>query len=101
MVDGAYNYGKYVDVLQWQTQGDLPQKIVTANCDSHTINTLATQASGTRGNKHNLNSGFDKSLSKLHSIIFFMKRLVTCMKVYDDVQNEHGHKKIQTLDFEV
>ena len=23
------------------------------------------------------------------------------MKVYDNVQNEHGHKKVQTLDFAV
>ena len=61
------------------------------------INTPATQTSGTSGNMHNLNQY--ESLSKLHSIIVRMKRLINCMKVYDDVKNEHGRKRVQTLDF--
>ena len=70
---------------KWQTQGGRPQKIVTANCDSNMRNTLATQAYGTSGHKHNLKPGCDESLSKIHSIIVCMKRSVTLMKVSDDV----------------
>ena len=101
VVDSAYNPGKYVDVLEWKTQGEHPQKIVTSKCDSHTSNTLATQASGKSGHKHNMKPGFDVSPSKLQSIIVNMERLGTRMKVYDDVQNEHRCKKFQTLDFAV
>ena len=55
VVDGAYNAGKSVEVLEWQTQGERPHKIVTANCDSHISKTLATQASGTSVHTHHLN----------------------------------------------
>ena len=85
MVDVAYNDGKYVEVTKWQTQGGRPQKIVTANCDSNMSNTLATQAYGTSGHKHNLKPGCDESLSKIHSIIVCTKRSDTRMKVSDDV----------------
>ena len=86
---------------KWQTQGGRPQKIVTANCDSNMSNTLVTQAYGTSGNKYNLKPGCDESLSKIHSIIVGMKRLGTFMKFYGNFQNEHGCKKVQTLDFSV
>ena len=94
MVDGAYSSGKYVEVIEWQTQGKRPQKIVTAKCDSHMSNPLATQASGRSGNKHNLNPGYDESHSNLHSIIVHIKTSGTRMKVYGNVQNEHGRKKV-------
>ena len=87
MVDVAYNDGKYVEVTKWQTQGGRPQKIVTANCDSNMSNTLATQAYGTSGHKHNLKPGCYKYLSKINSIIVCMKWSVTRMKLYDNVQN--------------
>ena len=48
-----------------------------------------------------MNPGCDESISKLHIILFSMKKSGTCMKVYDDVQNEHGCKKVHTLDFKV
>ena len=101
IVDGAYNSGKYVKVLEWQTQGGIPQKIVTSNCDSHMSNISATQYSGTSVNNHNMNPGFDESLSKIQIILFHMKRLGNLMKAFDDVQNEHGREKVQTFDFSV
>ena len=61
----------------------------------------STQASGTSGNKHNLNPGCDEYISKLHSILDCMKSSDTRMKFYDNVQNEHGRKKVQTLDFAI
>ena len=30
VVDGAYNAGKYIEVIEWKTQGERPQNIVTA-----------------------------------------------------------------------
>ena len=101
MVDGAYNPGKYVEVIVWQTQGELPQKIVTAKCDSNMINMLEIQAYGKSGNRHDLNPGCDEYLLKPHIILVRIKRSGNRMKVYEDFQNEHGRKKAQTLDFAV
>ena len=60
-------------VLEWKTQGERPHKIFTAKYNSHMSNTSETQDSGTSGNKHNLNPGCYKSLSKIHIIIVGMK----------------------------
>ena len=76
MVDGAYNSGKSIEVLEWQTQGGRPQKIVTNNCDYHMSNNSATQASGKIWHNHNINI-----------ILVCIKSPCNCMKVYDDVQN--------------
>ena len=58
--------------------------------------------SETSANKNNsLNPGCGESFSKLHSIIFRMKRLGTSMKVCDRFQNGHGRKKVLTLYFSV
>ena len=46
-----------------------------------------------------MNPGCDESLSKLQSILVRMQRSGTSQKVYDNVQNEYGRKKFQTLDF--
>ena len=87
MVDVSYISGKSVEVLEYQTQVDCPQKIVSTKCNHHISDTSATKASETSGHNNNLNTGFDESLSKLHSTLVCMKRLGMCMKVYDDVQN--------------
>ena len=64
-------------------------------------NTSATKTFGTSGHNHIMNPGCDESLSKIHGILVSMERLGTCMKVYDDVKNEQGYNKFQTLYFSV
>ena len=101
MVYGAYNAVKYFKVLEWKIQGDSPQKIVTAKCDSHMRKMSATQAFGTIGHNHNLNPGYDQLISNIYIILVSINRSVTRMEVYCNVKNEHGRKKVQTLDFAV
>ena len=56
--------------------------------------------SETSANKNNsLNPGCGESFSKLHSIIFCMKRLGTSMKVCVSFHNVNGRKKVLTLYF--
>ena len=88
-------------MIEQKIQGELRQTIVTANCDSHMSNLLSNQASGTSGRKNNMNPVCDYYPSNIHNILVFMIRPGTHIKVYDDVQNEHGRKKVQTLDFSV
>ena len=88
-------------MLECQNQWENPYKIVNAKCDYHMSNTSATQASVTSGHNHNLDPGCDESLSNIHSIIVCIKRYGTRMNVYENIQNEHGRKKFQTLDFAV
>ena len=65
-VYGANNSGKSVEPLEFMTEDDRPQKIMTNPCDAHKINTSFTQGYGTSAHMYNLNTKCGNSLTKLH-----------------------------------
>ena len=99
IVDGAANAGASVDVLQYMTQEERPQKVVTDKCDSHKINTSAKQGSGTSPHKTNLNPECGASLKKLHTSLVCTKSSGIRMNLFFSVQKENGRLKTKRLDF--
>ena len=59
-------YGKSVEQLEFMTEDDRTQKIMTNPCDAHKINTSSTQGSGTSAHVYNFNPDCGNSLTKLH-----------------------------------
>ena len=85
-IDGDKNSGKSVEQLDFMTEDDRPQNIMTNPCDAHKINTSFTQGSGTSAHMYNLNTNCGNSFTKLNVYLVQTNSYGNHTAVYNDVQ---------------
>lgn len=93
IVDSAANAVKSVEELQWFTDGERSQPIISELCDAHKANTSGKQASGTSAHKVNLNPNSGAMLTKNHDWHTLISSNGACKGVVKNVQQEHYREK--------
>ncbi len=100
-VDGAANTGKFVAVLEWNTNDGRSQKIIADNCDAHKVNTTASQDSGTSIHVINLNPDSGNILSKFHRWMVKICSSGARQQVLKNVQDENNCENCPALNYAV
>lgn len=100
-VDGAANAQASVDVLEWNTRGSRPEKVVATTCDAHSINTTCSQASGWSPHKINLNPDLGAILKMNHHWCTRFCTVASHRNIMKNVQNESERVKTESIKYSV